>query len=54
MFLLGFIVAGAIVAVAKLASLYDESWAWALIGAAIVAIVVAGWDMTSRRNRSAT
>ena len=49
-FLLAFIVAAAIVAVAKLASLYDESWTWALIGAAVVAIVVAAWD---RRNRSA-
>ena len=54
MFLLGFIVVAAIAAVAKLASVYDESWTWALIGAAVVAIVVAGWDMIAGRNSSAT
>lgn len=54
MFLLGFIAVAAIAAVAKLAGVYDESWTWALIGAAVAAIVVVGWDMIAGRNRSAT
>ena len=53
MFLLGFIVAAAVAAVAKLASLYDESWIWVLIGAAVVAILIAGWDMVAGRHSSA-
>jgi hypothetical protein len=54
MFLLGFIAVAAIAAVAKLAGVYDESWIWALIGAAVAAIVVVGWDMIAGRDRSAS